>query len=101
MFSTDLISKMKTTNNIYHHYQQVLEQVQMYTMSLENAFGNDDASVLGSTYTVGGSKLALSGSAFQQLKFKFLFKKDLMVQIRQQKEKLEQISQIQTLKVLI
>jgi hypothetical protein len=43
------------------------------TMSLENAFGNDDASVLGSTYSVGAVKLSLSGSAFQQRKFQVPF----------------------------
>ena len=39
------------------------------TMSLEDAYGNNDASVLGSKYTIGAAKLSLSGSAFQQLKF--------------------------------
>ena len=39
------------------------------TMSLEDSFGNNDASVLGSQYSVGAVKLSLSGSAFQQLKF--------------------------------
>ncbi len=43
------------------------------SMSLENAFGNNDASVLGSTYSVGAVKLSLSGSAFQQLKFQVPF----------------------------
>jgi len=43
------------------------------TMSLEDSFGNDDASVLGSRYSIGAAKLSLSGSAFQQLKFQVPF----------------------------
>ena len=43
------------------------------SMSLENAFGNNDASVLGSRYSLGAVKLSLSGSAFQQLKFQVPF----------------------------
>ena len=39
------------------------------SMSLEDAFGNNDASTLGSTYSIGAVKLSLSGSALQQLKF--------------------------------
>ena len=39
------------------------------TMSLEDNFGHDDASVLGSKYTGGGARLSLSGSAVGQLKF--------------------------------
>ena len=43
------------------------------TMSLEDFNGNNDASVLGSRYTIGAVKLSLSGSAFQQLKFQVPF----------------------------
>ena len=43
------------------------------TMSLEDFNGNNDASVLGSRYTIGAAKLSLSGSAFQQLKFQVPF----------------------------
>ena len=43
------------------------------TMSLEDSYGNDDASVLGSRYSIGAAKLSLSGSAFQQLKFQVPF----------------------------
>jgi len=39
------------------------------TMSLEDAFGNDDASVLGTTYSPGDNNLSLSGSDYRQLKF--------------------------------
>ena len=39
------------------------------TMSLEDSFGNDDASVLGSTYADGSTQLTLTNSAFQQRKF--------------------------------
>jgi len=38
-------------------------------MSLENAFGNNDASTLGSSYSVGAVKISVSGSAIQQKKF--------------------------------
>ena len=43
------------------------------TMSLENAFGNDDASVLGTTYSDGSSLLGLGTSDFRQLKFQVPF----------------------------
>jgi len=39
------------------------------TMSLENAFGNDDASVFGTTHASGSQKITLDVSAFQQRKF--------------------------------
>ena len=39
------------------------------TMSLEDSYGNDDASVLGSTYANGSTPLTLTNSAFQQRKF--------------------------------
>jgi hypothetical protein len=39
------------------------------TMSLEDAFGNNDASTLGSKYSIGAAKLSLSGSAVNQRKF--------------------------------
>lgn len=39
------------------------------TMSLEDCYGNNDASTLGATYTNGSAKLTLAGSATQQLKF--------------------------------
>ena len=39
------------------------------SMSLEDAFGNNDASTLGSSYSIGAVKLSLSGSALQQKKF--------------------------------
>jgi len=39
------------------------------TMSLEDAFGNDDASTLGTQYSAGDNKLSLSGSDYRQLKF--------------------------------
>ena len=39
------------------------------TMSLENAFGNDNASELGATFANGSTKLTLTNSAFQQRKF--------------------------------
>ena len=39
------------------------------TMSLENSFGNDDASVLGAKYSAGNNLLSLSGSDHRQLKF--------------------------------
>jgi hypothetical protein len=39
------------------------------TMSLEDAFGNNDASTLGSSYSVGAVKISVSGSAIQQKKF--------------------------------
>ena len=39
------------------------------TMSLENAFGNNDASVFGDTYSNGSQKITLALSAFQQRKF--------------------------------
>ena len=39
------------------------------TMSLENSFGNDDASVLGTKYSAGNNLLSLSGSDHRQLKF--------------------------------
>ena len=39
------------------------------SMSLEDAFGNNDASVLGSTYASGSMKLSLTNSSFQQRKF--------------------------------
>ena len=38
-------------------------------MSLEDAFGNDDASTLGSQYSAGDNQLSLSGSDYRQLKF--------------------------------
>ena len=38
-------------------------------MSLEDAFGNNDASTLGSKYSIGAAKLSLSGSAVNQRKF--------------------------------
>ena len=43
------------------------------TMSLENAFGNDGASVLGAQYSAGNNPLSLSGSDFRQLKFQVPF----------------------------
>ena len=43
------------------------------TMSLEDAFGNDDASVLGAQYSAGDNPLSLSGSDFRQLKFQVPF----------------------------
>ena len=39
------------------------------TMSLEDAFGNNDASTLGSKYSIGAVKISLSGSAVNQRKF--------------------------------
>jgi phage tail sheath protein FI len=39
------------------------------TMSLENSFGNDDASTLGTKYSAGNNLLSLSGSDHRQLKF--------------------------------
>ena len=39
------------------------------TMSLEDAFGNDGASVLGTQYSAGDNPLSLSGSDYRQLKF--------------------------------
>ena len=39
------------------------------SMSLEDAFGNNDASTLGSSHTIGAIKLSVSGSAIQQKKF--------------------------------
>ena len=39
------------------------------TMSLEDAFGNNDASTLGSKYSIGAVKVSLSGSAVNQRKF--------------------------------
>jgi len=39
------------------------------TMSLEDAFGNNDASTLGTKYSIAGAKISLSGSAVQQRKF--------------------------------
>jgi phage tail sheath protein FI len=39
------------------------------TMSLENSFGNDDASTLGTKYSAGDNLLSLSGSDHRQLKF--------------------------------
>jgi hypothetical protein len=38
-------------------------------MSLENSFGNDDASTLGTKYSAGNNLLSLSGSDHRQLKF--------------------------------
>ena len=43
------------------------------TMSLEDAYGNDDASTLGTQYSAGDNKLSLSGSDFRQLKFQVPF----------------------------
>jgi len=43
------------------------------TMSLEDAFGNDDASTLGSQYSAGDNQLSLSGSDYRQLKFQVPF----------------------------
>jgi phage tail sheath protein FI len=39
------------------------------TMSLENSFGNDDASELGATYASSSQLITLTNSAFQQRKF--------------------------------
>ena len=39
------------------------------TMSLEDSFGNDDASTLGTKYSAGDNQLSLSGSDHRQLKF--------------------------------
>ena len=39
------------------------------TMSLEDACGNNDASTLGSKYSIGAVKISLSGSAVNQRKF--------------------------------
>ena len=39
------------------------------TMSLEDAFGNNAASTLGSKYSIGAVKISLSGSAVNQRKF--------------------------------
>ena len=39
------------------------------TMSLEDAFGNNDASTLGTKHSIGAVKLSLSGSAIGQRKF--------------------------------
>ena len=39
------------------------------TMSLEDAFGNDDASILGTTFSNGTENLSLSDSDYRQLKF--------------------------------
>ena len=39
------------------------------SMSLEDCFGNNDASVLGSTFANGITKISLTNSAFQQRKF--------------------------------
>jgi len=43
------------------------------TMSLEDAFGNDGASVLGTQYSAGDNPLSLSGSDYRQLKFQVPF----------------------------
>ena len=43
------------------------------TMSLEDAFGIDDASTLGSQYSAGDNQLSLSGSDYRQLKFQVPF----------------------------
>jgi len=43
------------------------------TMSLEDAYGHDDASVLGSTYTDGSNLLTITGSDYRQLKFQVPF----------------------------
>ena len=43
------------------------------TMSLENCFGNDDASTLGSTYASGSQKISLTNSALGQRKFQVPF----------------------------
>ena len=42
-------------------------------MSLEDAFGNDGASVLGTQYSAGDNPLSLSGSDYRQLKFQVPF----------------------------
>ena len=39
------------------------------TMSLEDCLGNNDASVLGSTFANGATKISLTNSSFQQRKF--------------------------------
>jgi hypothetical protein len=39
------------------------------SMSLEDAFGNDDASVLGATFANSTTKISLTNSSFQQRKF--------------------------------
>ncbi len=39
------------------------------TMSLEDCLGNNDASVLGSTFADGATKISLTNSSFQQRKF--------------------------------
>ena len=43
------------------------------TMSLEDAFGHNDASTLGTTYSSGSENLSLSDSDYRQLKFQVPF----------------------------